>query len=109
MERQLDKQDRRWKINISVESLNTGRKNGFTPNLQSGNMMQTYLFHSKPVANMVNATFATIFAHQCKYASKCGIYHVCYRFALAKRTVRQSTPYCIIILAAVYIYVRPSL
>ena len=36
---------------------------------------------------MVNATFATIFAHLCKYDSKCGIYHVCYRFALEETYV----------------------
>ena len=39
---------------------------------------------SKPVANMVNTTFASIFTLVCKYGSNCGIYHVCYRFALDK-------------------------
>ena len=28
---------------------------------------------------MVNATFASVFAHQCEYNSKYGIYHVCSR------------------------------
>ena len=36
---------------------------------------------------MVNATFATIFEHVCKYDSKYGIYHVCYRFALEETYV----------------------
>ena len=40
------------------------------------------LLQSKSEANMANAAFATIFTHDCKYGSKCGIYHVCYRFAL---------------------------
>ena len=46
-----------------------------------------YLLQSKPVANTVNAAFATIFTLVCKYSSKCGIYHVCYRFALVKRNL----------------------
>ena len=43
--------------------------------------------HSKAVANVVKATFAIIFAHQCKYGSKCGLYHVCYRFTLKQTYV----------------------
>ena len=35
---------------------------------------------SKAVANMVKATFANLFVHQCEYISKCAFYHVCYRF-----------------------------
>ena len=42
---------------------------------------------SKPVANMVKATFATIFTLVCKYGSRCGLYHVCYRFALEETYV----------------------
>ena len=42
---------------------------------------------SKAVANMVKATFATIFAHDCKYGCKCGFYHVCYRFVLEQTYV----------------------
>ena len=48
------------------------------------------LLQSKPVANEVNAIFATIFAHQCKYGTKYGIYGVCNRFAL------EQTYFCII-------------
>ena len=40
------------------------------------------LLLSKSVADMVNATFAAIFTLVRKYGSKCGIYHVCLRFAL---------------------------
>ena len=36
---------------------------------------------------MVNATFAIIFTHVGKYGSKCGIYHVCCRFALEETYV----------------------
>ena len=36
---------------------------------------------------MVNATFATAFTYECKYGCKCGIYHVCHRFALEKTYV----------------------
>ena len=42
---------------------------------------------SKAVANMVKSTFATIFAHQCKYGSKCGLYHVCCSFDLEQTYV----------------------
>ena len=38
---------------------------------------------SKLVANMVKATFATIFAHQCK----CSFQHICFRFALEETYV----------------------
>ena len=38
---------------------------------------------SKSEANTLNATFATIYhTHECNYGRKCGIYHVCHRFAL---------------------------
>ena len=40
------------------------------------------LLLSKSVADMVNATFAAIFTLVRKCGSKCGIYHVCFRFAL---------------------------
>ena len=52
------------------------------------------LLQSKPVANVVKSTFATIFAHQCKYGSKCGLYHVCYRFALEQRYVCNTFALC---------------
>ena len=48
------------------------------------------LLQSKPVAKAVKAIFATIFAHQCKYGTKYGLYGVCYRFAL------EQTYFCII-------------
>ena len=48
------------------------------------------LLQSKPLANAVNAIFVTIFAHQCKYGTKYGIYGVCYSFAL------EQTYFCII-------------
>ena len=48
------------------------------------------LLQSKPVANAVKAIFATIFAHQCEYDTKYGLYGVCYRFAL------EQTYFCII-------------
>ena len=52
------------------------------------------LLQSKPVANVVKSTFATIFAHQCIYGSKCGLYHVCYRFALEQRFVCNTFALC---------------
>ena len=52
------------------------------------------LLQSKPVANVVKSTFATLFAHQCKHGSKCGLYHVCYRFALEQRYVCNTFALC---------------
>ena len=49
---------------------------------------------SKPVANMVNATFATILTQVCKYGSKCGIYHVCCSFALEETYVCNLLALC---------------
>ena len=49
---------------------------------------------SKAVANMVTATFATIFARHCKYGSKCGFYHVCYRFVLEQTYVCHTFALC---------------
>ena len=51
-------------------------------------------FQSKPVANMENATFAIVFTQVCKYGSKCGIYHVCCRFALEETYVSNLLPLC---------------
>ena len=48
----------------------------------------------KAVANMVKATFATIFAHECKYGSKCGFYYVCYRFVLEQTYVSNTFAMC---------------
>ena len=52
------------------------------------------LLQSKPVANVVKSTFATIFTLMCKYRSKCGLYHVCYRFALEQRYVCNTFALC---------------
>ena len=43
---------------------------------------------------MVKATFATIFALICKYDSKCGLYIVCYSFALKERYVCNTFALC---------------
>ena len=52
------------------------------------------LLQSKPVANVLKSTFATIFTLMCKYDSKCGLYHVCYRFALEQRYVCSTFALC---------------
>ena len=52
------------------------------------------LLQSKPVANVVKSTFATTFTLMCKYGSKCGLYHVCYRFALEQRYAWNTFALC---------------
>ena len=49
---------------------------------------------SKPVANVVKATFATIFTETCKYGSKCGLYYVCYRFVQEQTDVCNTFSLC---------------
>jgi len=43
---------------------------------------------------MVKSTFATIFTLMSKYGSKCGLCHVCYRFALEQRYICNTFALC---------------
>ena len=52
------------------------------------------LLQSKPVANVVKATFATISTLICKYDSKSGLSHFCYNFALEERYVCNTFALC---------------
>ena len=54
---------------------------------QRKNIANICLLQIKAAANVVKATFATIFTLMCKYGSKCGLYHVCYSFALQETYV----------------------
>ena len=63
-----------------VFSSSTTRKIWFTADLLSADLVQKKLTKVKEKAKMINTTFALKFTTPCKLASKCGVYHICFRF-----------------------------
>ena len=76
-----------WNVRLGFGPLRWTKKWIYIKFAQRKGIANISLLQSKPVANVVKSTFATIFARQCKYGSKCGLYYVCYRFALEQRYV----------------------